>query len=135
MYAPAGSVEFEDRARDDARDFSALAAMIYPNLPGRCLENLTVYAFSRGGVGWQVRLPLEERVTRAVAAHARHCHTRYDRLLRTPGSISKSRMTPAMTSERRRQEAWARNLVGPEVDRLLRNWAAGGSRPIGARRA
>lgn len=135
MYAPGQSPATEDQARANASNFSEMAAMVYPSLPGRCLENLTVYAFSRGGVGWRDHLTLRERVNRAVAAHARHCHTRYDRLLRAPGAAGKIRMNAAITPERRRQEAWARNMVQPEVNRLLRTWASPGSQSLGARRA
>lgn len=128
MYVPHGPADVEERARQGVGTFSAMVVMLYPNLPGRCLENLTVFAFSKGGVGWQEVLPLRERVVRAVAAHARHCHTRYDRLMRMHAVGQRMRPGPALQEQRRRQEAWARRLVEPEVTRLLETWASHGRR-------
>ena len=109
----------------EIESFSAMAVMLYPNLPQRCLENLTLFAFSRYGVAWRSDLTLRDRVARAAAAHARHCHTRYDRLAPKHLIIRHHRSGMDLKEWRSRRESWARELVEPEVVRLLEVWAHG----------
>ena len=131
MYVPSGSLEIEDQARETREDFSAVTLLLYPDLPRRCLDNLVIYAFSRVGVGWQEHLTLRQRVIRAVAAHARHCHTRYDRIVRLSAAPGGNRQGLFLGSARQQQKTWARKLVEPEVTRLLRKWSTGSERPLG----
>lgn len=116
--------ETQDRPAEDS--FSALAVMLFPDLPLPCLENLTLFAFSRSGIGQRLDLTLRERVVRAVAAHARHCHTRFDRLAPRHAPVSRRHSRHNLKEWRSQQEKWARELVEPEVTHLLESWARHG---------
>lgn len=93
-----GAIEkaFEDAAREH-----------FPNMPAAEMEVIIKRALKKrsGRVGRTGTLSIESKVRLAVAAHVRHVHTDYDKLIRQKGG---------------REEA--RKTVQPAVMQLLQQW-------------
>ncbi|EON68049.1 hypothetical protein W97_07197 [Coniosporium apollinis CBS 100218] len=96
--------------RKDARDRSeATAALVrlFPRIPPEAAEATVLHAFEKRSrrVGRKMVVSLDDRVTRAVIAHIRHCYTPYEAILRKGVPREQARLR-----------------VQGEVSRLLRTW-------------
>ncbi|KAI9151602.1 hypothetical protein HJFPF1_08809 [Paramyrothecium foliicola] len=111
-----GEAERESRAerrenvakRDDQMDnrFRQTLERMYPRIPQQDIGQIVTCAMRKrsGRVGRTSTLPLEKKVHLAVAAHARHRHTNYERLVR---EMSRDK---------------ARTVVFPVVKKIVTLW-------------
>ncbi|UNI22759.1 hypothetical protein JDV02_008620 [Purpureocillium takamizusanense] len=101
-------------------EFRDAIEQMFPDVPSGEVSKIIKRAMKKksGRVGRTGKLTLGEKARLAVAAHIRHCHTPYDRIL----NKSKDR-------------AGARKAVYPQVTELMKEWGwrdvTGGSRRRG----
>ncbi|KAH7160832.1 hypothetical protein EDB81DRAFT_783252 [Dactylonectria macrodidyma] len=83
------------KRRDDAneKEFETAIRRIFPEIPEDSLQKVIKRALQKrsGRVGRTSTLPVQDRAQLAVAAHVRHCHTQYDKLVRGPMSKNDAR--------------------------------------------
>ncbi|KAH7150000.1 hypothetical protein B0J13DRAFT_620341 [Dactylonectria estremocensis] len=83
------------KRRDHAteKEFETAIRGIFPNIPEESLQKVIKRALQKrsGRVGRTGTLLVQDRVQLAVAAHVRHCHTQYDKLVRGPMSKKDAR--------------------------------------------
>ena len=96
-------------ARESARALARLGEF-YPRLPEDQRRDVVDRGFETGSgrVGRTTKLDLDEKLRRAVVAHARHAHTRYDELL-GPGADAWDRES-------------AREMVREDVRFIVSDW-------------
>ncbi len=84
--ATAGTRAAAVRKRDDAvqATFQEALLQLYPAVPRGEIPALVEQALEKNKrrVGRTSTISMREKVNKAVGAHIRHCHTRYDRLLK-----------------------------------------------------
>ncbi|KAL5094797.1 hypothetical protein Trisim1_005529 [Trichoderma cf. simile WF8] len=103
-----GAVQRRDAATEDA--FEAATLRLFPNIPKQDLTTILKRTLRKrsGRVGRTGKLDLDKKAYLAVQAHARHCHTDYDKLL-------------ARASQNRDA---ARRAIRDKVSKLLIEWGA-----------
>lgn len=101
-----GAVQRRDAATEDA--FEAATLKLFPKIPKQDLTTILKRTLRKrsGRVGRTGKLDLDKKVYLAVQAHARHCHTNYDKLL-------------AQASQNRDA---ARRAIRDRVSKLLIEW-------------
>jgi len=99
------NVEKRDSGMEN--EFRGAIERMFPNVPPEDLTKIIKRATKKrsGRVGRTAKLTLGEKVRLAVAAHIRHCHTPYERIL-------------GKTKDR----AGARKTVLPQVNKLMEEW-------------
>ncbi|KAK4063357.1 uncharacterized protein Triagg1_9508 [Trichoderma aggressivum f. europaeum] len=101
-----GAVQRRDAATEDA--FEAATLKLFPKIPKQDLTTILKRTLRKrsGRVGRTGKLDLDKKAYLAVQAHARHCHTDYDKLLK---QASQGRDA-------------ARRAIRDKVSRLLIEW-------------
>ncbi|KAK0764959.1 hypothetical protein N5P37_002433 [Trichoderma harzianum] len=101
-----GAVRRRDAATEDA--FESATLRLFPNIPKQDLTTILKRTLRKrsGRVGRTGKLDLDKKAYLAVQAHARHCHTDYDKLL-------------AGASQNRDA---ARRAIRDKVSKLLIEW-------------
>ncbi|PNP60435.1 hypothetical protein THARTR1_00459 [Trichoderma harzianum] len=101
-----GAVQRRDAATEDA--FEAATLKLFPKIPEQDLTTILKRTLRKrsGRVGRTGKLDLDKKAYLAVQAHARHCHTDYDKLL-------------AQASQDRDA---ARRSIRDKVSKLLIEW-------------
>ncbi|KKP00331.1 hypothetical protein THAR02_07571 [Trichoderma harzianum] len=101
-----GAVQRRDAATEDA--FEAATLKLFPDIPKQDLTTILKRTLRKrsGRVGRTGKLDLNKKAYLAVQAHARHCHTDYDRIL-------------ARASQNRDA---ARRAIRDKVSKLLVEW-------------
>ncbi|KAL7962210.1 hypothetical protein V8C34DRAFT_271105 [Trichoderma compactum] len=101
-----GAVQRRDAATEDA--FKTATLKLFPKIPKQDLTTILKRTLRKrsGRVGRTGKLDLDKKAYLAVQAHARHCHTNYDKLL-------------AQASQNRDA---ARRAIRDKVSKLLIEW-------------
>ncbi|MCJ1310329.1 hypothetical protein MMC25_003992 [Agyrium rufum] len=106
-------IQKDSRLTTNAR---AILALKFPRIPQEDVDRVIKHAFRRGSgrIGRCQVIEEETKVVRAVYAHIRHKHTKYDELLKQTENAHKR-----SGSESRKV---ARDCVAPQIKSVLRSW-------------
>ncbi|KAK7431435.1 hypothetical protein QQZ08_001925 [Neonectria magnoliae] len=105
------------RRRDEAteKEFETAIRKLFPHIPEEDIQKTIKRALEKrsGRVGRTGLLDLDQKVQLAVAAHVRHSHTEYDKLIR--GKMNRKR---------------ARNAINSQATQILSRWRGGTMRVV-----